>query len=242
MPRAGERITAEVWRRHPCWGAVPPLGLLDGSASCRRLVVVAAHPDDESLGAGGLIATAHAAGILVYVVLLTAGESARSLAHLSRHALATQRLAEVERAVDALAPGTPVVFLGAADGRVSEVETQVVANLEELLGDGRHTLLAAPWRLDGHPDHDAAGRAAAEAARRTGARLAEYPLWSWELTAPDDAPWSLFRKVDLSSQAVEAKERAIAAHASRGRSTAHFSGAVEHFVVADDVTAPTEPA
>ena len=50
--------------------------LSNGDEACTRLVVVSAHPIDESLGAGGLIATAHAAGaMVVYVVLLTAGEA-----------------------------------------------------------------------------------------------------------------------------------------------------------------------
>ena len=41
----------------------------------RRLIVVAAHPDDESLGAGGLIAEAAALGVPVTVVVATLGEA-----------------------------------------------------------------------------------------------------------------------------------------------------------------------
>src|SRR5688572_26068919 len=41
-----------------------------------RLLVVAPHPDDESLGAGGLIARAVARGAAVHVVLATDGDNA----------------------------------------------------------------------------------------------------------------------------------------------------------------------
>ena len=64
---------AAAWRAHASWGRVPELGLANDGQPCTRLVVVAAHPDDESLGTGGLIAAAHDAGLTVYVVLLTAG-------------------------------------------------------------------------------------------------------------------------------------------------------------------------
>ena len=54
---------------------------------------------------------------------------------------------------------------------------------------GERTLLAAPWRHDGHPDHEAVGRAAAVAARRTDARLVEYPVWMWHWGTEQDLPW-----------------------------------------------------
>lgn len=71
---------------------------------------------------------AHRAGVPVYLVLLTAGEASHPPhEQCSRHALATRRLAELDAAVDLLAPGSPVVFLGAPDGGVEDVEDEVVA-------------------------------------------------------------------------------------------------------------------
>ncbi len=250
----GTGTAAEEWRSHPGWGTVPQLALVNGEVPCTRLVVVAAHPDDESLGAGGLIATASAAGLAVYVVLLTAGEASHPESPtLTRHGLATRRLAEAERALGILAPEAPLVFLGATDGQVAEVEAEVTSSLVDLIGDGRSTLLVAPWRHDGHTDHEAAGRAAAAAALRTGARLAEYPVWMWHKDRPDQAPWSRMHRVDLSPQVSQRKWLAIHAHASQVRPLsshpedgamlpervlAHFRTAVEHFVTeaADDET------
>jgi LmbE family N-acetylglucosaminyl deacetylase len=248
--------TSAEWRSHEHYARVPELDL----APFRRLVVVSAHPDDESLGAGGLIATAHARGIPVYVVLLTAGEASQSPSPgLTRHALATLRLAEMVNALARLAPETPLAFLGAPDGGVAGCEQQITTSLTELLGDdATTTLVAAPWRRDGHPDHDAAGRAAAAAARATGATLVEYPVWFWSEGEPATAPWDDMVCLTLTAEAREAKTEAIQCHASQvgppakrserrptlpGRVLAHFAGFHEHFVTTrtDVPDPPTGP-
>jgi LmbE family N-acetylglucosaminyl deacetylase len=64
--------------------------------------------------------------------------------------------------------------LGQPDGGIDE--DALAAALEPLLGPGRWCL--ATWRADGHPDHEAVGRAAARACTATGARLLEYPVWA----------------------------------------------------------------
>ncbi|MCM0620421.1 PIG-L deacetylase family protein [Nocardioides bruguierae] len=237
----------ETWQQHPAWGRGPALDLTNRGRTCDRLVVVSAHPDDESLGVGGLIATAHRAGMSVYLVLLTAGESSHPPREdMSRHSLATLRLGELDAAVEQLAPGAPVVFLGAPDTGVTTVEREVVTALTEIVGDGTRTLLVAPWRHDGHPDHDAAGRAAAEVAAVTGARLVEYPLLMWRHHSPDEAPWEDMAVLTLDEEVLAAKHDAIRAHASQVRpkdvggdaepsigpaSLALFEAAVEHVVV-----------
>ncbi|HLK12323.1 MAG TPA: PIG-L family deacetylase [Candidatus Binatia bacterium] len=71
---ASERIW-RFFRAHPRRGpaaARPPEPLALGPAE--RLVVVAPHPDDETLGAGGLVQRVLAQGGSVRVVLLTAGD------------------------------------------------------------------------------------------------------------------------------------------------------------------------
>ncbi len=247
------RTSVDAWRRHPSYGARPPLTLTCGDEPCSRLVVVAAHPDDESLGAGGLIAAAAAAGLPVYVVLLTAGEASRFASRgKTRHALATMRLAEMENALARLAPDNFLAFLGAPDGAVADAEEQVARSLTGLLGDASRTLLAAPWRHDGHPDHDAAGRAAALAAAASGARLVEYPLLAWTHRRPEELPWDDVVCLGLSPERQEQKAAAIRAHVSQvrpapdhpdgasalsGRVLAHFHTEHEHYVE----TAPPAP-
>lgn len=238
----GPGTSAEDWRAHPGWATVDELALPDD-----RLVVVAAHPDDESLGAGGLLATAYDAGLRIDVVLLTAGEASHpGSPTLGPTELAETRLAEARQALDLVAPTASLHFLGVGDGAVAEAEDTITTHLVELVGDGRDTLLVAPWRHDGHTDHDAAGRATSTAARRTGARLAEYPVWMWHRAQPDDAPWALMRRLDLAPGTRGRKQRAIQAHATQVRPLSphpadrvmltetvleHFDAPTEHYVV-----------
>ena len=250
--------SAAEWREHPSYGEGAPLDLVNGDVPCTRLVVVSAHPDDESLGAGGLIATASAAGLAVYVVLLTAGEASPFASPTStRHALATLRLAEMENALARLAPDHFLVFLGAPDGEVSCSQEQIAQSLTELVGDGRSTLIAAPWRQDGHPDHAAAGRAAAVAARASGARLVEFPLLSWAVIEPDALPWDDVWQLALTASVRKQKSAAIRAHVSQVRASgehaggqaplperviAHFEGELELYVEMPLEDAADEPS
>lgn len=157
------------------------LELTTGDEAFARLVVVAAHPGDDSLAAHGPIAAASAAGLSVYVVLLTAGDCGASTeapvisdraAELATPEVAKQRLVEAQESLRQLAPEAPLVFLGAPGGGVCDVEGEVTASLVDLIGDGRRTLLVAPGGPCGNPDHGSVGRAAGAAARRTGARFA----------------------------------------------------------------------
>lgn len=203
---------ASAWRADPRW-----TGLLDDAddplAGVDRVVVLAAHPDDETLGAGGLLATAHARGLDVAVVVATAGEAShpRSPTHTAER-LAARRTQESHAAVTALAPGCVPLLLGLPDGGVADREDAVTTAVVDLVGDGRRTLVVAPWRRDGHPDHEAVGRAGAAAAVRCGADLLEYAVWFWHWASPDDAPWQRFTALRLDPAAVTAKAVAVRAH------------------------------
>jgi len=244
---------ADAWREHPSWSDLrSSASTLDPVAmGLDRVVVVAAHPDDESLGAGGLLATTHDQGLDVQVVLLTAGEAShpRSPTHTPDRLRDLRRL-EATEAVALLAPRAGSTHLDLPDGGVAHHEETVVRTLVRLVGDGRRTLLVAPWRRDGHPDHEAAGRAAAVAAARTGATCWEYPIWLWHWGRPGDAPWSGLHAVALVADVSARKQAAIRSHTSQvqplsdrvGDEVLLGPGLLAHF--ADDVevfwTAPTD--
>lgn len=201
--------SAADWRAHPEWLALMGMDI----AAYDRVLVVAAHPDDESLGAGGLIARAHRQGVAVDLVLTTAGEHSHpGSPSVSPTELAQRRREESRTAWRALGPDSEPHFLGIEDGTVAESEEAMVTALVDLLGDARRVLVAAPWRNDGHPDHEAAGRATAAACRRTGADLVEYPVWFWHWGLPEQAPWEAMRAIELHPQDVALKSAAIAAH------------------------------
>ncbi|MEO9325417.1 PIG-L family deacetylase [Nocardioides sp. C4-1] len=209
--------TAAAWAARPEWDDVTPLHLVGADGGpVRRLVVVAAHPDDESLGAAGLTHVAEAAGLAVDVVVATAGEGShpRSPTH-PRDVLAARRRAESEAAALAVAPRARVRHLDRCDGALADDLPGLVRELVAVVGDGRDALLVGPWRHDGHPDHDTAGEACVVAAARTGCRVLGYPVWSWHWRAPGDLPWVDLRLLPLPDDARSAKRRAIAAHTSQ---------------------------
>ncbi|MEU8895772.1 PIG-L family deacetylase [Nocardia sp. NPDC048505] len=200
------------------WRARSPALTLAGVT---RLTVVAAHPDDEVLGAGGLIATARALGIAVRVVVATDGEGS----HPGSPTWTPERLAalrvEESRCAAAELGVEPPIRLGIADGRVAESEAEVAEKLSALLADqAAGSWCAATWRHDGHPDHEAVGRAAATATARLEVPLLEYPIWMWHWATPDHPRLAHLEPVSLrlTEHAQAAKARAIARFPSQTRS------------------------
>ncbi|SDK64746.1 N-acetylglucosaminyl deacetylase, LmbE family [Cryobacterium psychrotolerans] len=190
----------------------------------QRLVVVAAHPDDETLGAGGLIARAARAGVPVTVVVLSNGEASHpgSTTH-SRKRLSALRRREVASAVAALAPGARLCLLDLPDGALAEHGEEAARAVAAELGPGGPgAWIVAPWQADGHPDHAAAG-AAAHAANRLAAalgapaRVFEYPIWAWHWSTPGDPVWPVtaLRTLELEPQDRERKSRAMQLHRSQ---------------------------
>ncbi|MFC7431628.1 MULTISPECIES: PIG-L family deacetylase [unclassified Agrococcus] len=182
-----------------------------------RVVVVAAHPDDESLGAGGLLARCARLGVPADVLIATDGDAShpRSPTHSRAELGARRRRESVVAAAAVGVDADRLVHLGVADGAVAQHEDDVVAAIVDLVGDGRGVLLVAPYRGDGHPDHEAAGRAAAIAARRTDARLLEYPIWLLHAAEPSALADAQLVHLALDDAERHAKHAAIDAHASQ---------------------------
>lgn len=199
-------------------------------------VIVAAHPDDEVLGTGGLIALLAAAGARLRLVAITDGEGSHR-GHADPAALARRRIAETAAALTALGAGqTEVVRLGFPDTGLAAHEDLLMAALTGLT-DGFDVCLA-PWDGDLHPDHEAAGRAA----RRACPATMFFPIWMWHWAAPGDprVPWERAARVALPSPVAAAKRTAIGCFASQLEDrapglgpvlppgiTAHFTRATE---------------
>jgi LmbE family N-acetylglucosaminyl deacetylase/SAM-dependent methyltransferase len=181
------------------------------------LVVLAAHPDDESLGAGGLVQRLDAQGVPVVVVVATDGEASHPSSDPDD--LRSLRRRELVAALSTLAPSARLALLALPDGGLREHHDALRAGLSaacDVVG-GRRLLVCAPWRGDGHRDHRVAGEVAAEVAARRGARLLEYPIWFWHWGDPDgaDVPWADLRALALTSSESTAKEKAVLAHTSQ---------------------------
>ncbi len=172
-------------------------------------IVVAPHPDDETLGAGGLIAWQRKRGILVSIVAVTDGEAA----YMGTKNLGAVRRVEQQEAATALGVDADVVRLGFPDSAVAIHENDLFDLLLPLIS--RDTVVFAPWDQDCHPDHEACGRAARKACHEIGAQLIFYPIWSWhQKTVSDFHQMDLYR-FDLTPDLVAAKQSALTCHRSQ---------------------------
>lgn len=180
-------------------------------AGCPWLVVVAPHPDDETLGLGATMATLVAAGIGVDVVCVSDGGGAfPGLGVRKRAELETTRRSELNCAAECLGVSEPI-RLGLPDGRLAEHEAEITTALGALLAERpAGTWCAGTWRGDGHPDHAAVGRAVLTAAQANAVLPLEYPVWMWHWAAPDDpaVPWECARRLPVTAAALGRKAAA----------------------------------
>ena len=206
-PLTGGGTPAPAWLAALNSPVLPPLDL----TGCPGLVVVAAHPDDETLGLGATTAQLVAAGVDVQVVSVSDGGAAQPGATLSDQTrLEITRRHEQLKATSVLGIPSPV-SLGLPDGQLADHENRLTNLLVQILKSvAPGTWCAATWRGDGHPDHEAVGRAAAAACALTGVELLEYPVWMWHWASPSDpeVPWDRAYPVPVSAWALSRKRRA----------------------------------
>ncbi len=185
-------------------------------AGLGRTLLLAPHPDDETIGCGGLLALLGQAGASVQVVLVTdgAGSHRQSRAY-PKERLRALRQREMTAALRALGHGPQsLVALGLPDGRVPAPGEwgfdAVVSRLARIARCfGPHTVLM-PTHDDAHPDHRAtcaAGAAACLLAAPEARRL-EYPVWGGN--GAGRGAW----QIDIGA-VLDSKRRALALHRSQ---------------------------
>jgi LmbE family N-acetylglucosaminyl deacetylase/SAM-dependent methyltransferase len=193
---------------------------LDGQElAAMRFLVLVAHPDDEALGAGGLLAGLHALGADVEVLLFTAGEGSHpdSLT-VTPDQLAAIRMKEFAAAMDALGLDGSWRSFGLPDSGLAGRKPEIATLLREAVGRNpgqQQVAIVAPYRSDGHADHDALGLAAAELAEEGGHALLEFPIWYWFRASPEDSAWRSWVRFPLDRNQQAAKAAALSAHTSQ---------------------------
>jgi LmbE family N-acetylglucosaminyl deacetylase len=114
------------------------------------LVIISPHPDDETLGAGALIASHCGRGGRATIIAVTDGENA----YENFPGLAAIRIREQEEAVQKLGgANAKLVRLNLTDSGVSDREEELTEALSGCINDAIHVI--APWNGDFHPDHEA---------------------------------------------------------------------------------------
>lgn len=169
----------------------------------RRVLVVAPHPDDETIGCGGTLALLAEQGAQVTVVVATDGEATIG-SSLPADATAVARRAEAVEACEVLGVPAPV-FLGLPDGGLAGSRHALVEGLGRAVSSTDPDLVLAPWPLDRHADHRCCAEVVGEV---VGDRT---DVWGYEAHVPLTAT----RAVDITS-VVDRKRRALRAHATAG--------------------------
>jgi LmbE family N-acetylglucosaminyl deacetylase len=193
-------------------------------AAIQRALIVAPHPDDESLGCGGLLALLAQQKCEVMVLFVTDGGASHRHSRLwPRQRLAALRRAEAAAALAELGLGNAQrEFLNLRDADMpmpaSKEWRSAVARVTQIVERMRPELVVLPWRRDPHCDH----RASWQLMDHTmgGAFrpiMLEYAVWLDEIGAPDDHPRpgeAQMVAVDIA-QTAAAKKRAVALHLSQ---------------------------
>lgn len=189
-----------------------------------RVVILAPHQDDETLGCGGLIQRLVGLHSDVSVIYTTDGcmSHPKSATHSAiqrstvrkREALAALELLGVPRKRTYFLEGTDSALPNAGEFGYSTFLDRLHGCVKTLGTE----LIIAPCQFDPHRDHRASWSMASDIARRMEIPLWEYPIWLYQLGSNED--WSGQRQktcayLSLSEAEMQTKAVALQCHRSQ---------------------------
>lgn len=214
--REGRTATGSDWPGNGGATSSPAVVCRDAVDDLGRTLVLVPHPDDETLGCGGVLALLGRAGAAVRVVLFTGGAgSHRQSREYPAARLRALRRREMTAALRELGHGAHcLVTLDLPDGGAPTADdpdfARVVSKLIHITRRFRPDTVLMPSRDDARADHRAtceAGILACVIAAPEARRL-EYPVWG------ADAGSLVVWHVDIGT-VVDDKQRALARHRSQ---------------------------
>jgi LmbE family N-acetylglucosaminyl deacetylase len=184
----------------------------------QSILIVAPHPDDETLGCGGAIALLRQLNISVRVAVVSDGT--KSHPNSKTHPPSVLKELRQRESLSALAvlgvAPEAVTFFGMPDGAVgtgSKSEGAIALYLRDITP----STIFLPWRRDPHSDHRASWQLFTTASQRLdySPRAIEYPIWDWDTKQRGNFPKSVAAwRLDIGS-VLELKRRAIAKYRSQ---------------------------
>ena len=196
----------------------------------QSILIVAPHPDDETLGCGGAIALLRQLNVPVKVSVVSDGTKSHpnSIAYPPP---ALKKLREQESLAALAILGVPpeavtfwgmpdgAVPMGRGDGEIDKIQEyqDAVASICQYLTDLTPSIIFLPWRKDPHPDHRASWQLFTTACKNLTRypRIIEYPIWDWDVEQRGDFPGSINPwRLNISS-VLELKRQAIAQYRSQ---------------------------
>ena len=196
------KLLARAWEpRH----LVVPVG--------KRLLALCPHPDDESIGAGGLL-LAHRNLAEIHLVCLCNGEGGGSLGEsagdpeATKRALIETRKTEFRKIAHTLNVAS-VRHLDFPDGGIP-CSTTAAEQLRAIVQDIRPDTVLLPWFLDNHVDHCRANVLYAWGCADLQALVLGYEVWSLlepnavlDITPHLDAKLALIRNYESQLRTVD---------------------------------------
>lgn len=173
--------------------------------AARRVLVVAPHPDDEAIGAFGLLWRLRRRGARLRVIVVTDGGASHPGSRLwPSDRLMKERRRETRRAMAALAIApSDLRFVGLPDGGLARDRTATCRGLARAMQRWRRPdMVVGPAPDDDHADHRAVAAALAAVLPRGIVRLG-YKVW------PGSIPRGATMSVDLTLGTMRLKRRIV---------------------------------
>jgi LmbE family N-acetylglucosaminyl deacetylase len=212
-----------------------------------ELIIVVAHPDDETIGIGGhLAALSHTTIIHVTDGAPRDLRDAKMAGFARSEDYAEARREELAAAMGIAGIGVDQLFcLGISDQEAARNLVPLTFQLAGFFRDRTPRFVATHPFEGGHPDHDATAFAVAAACRLLGrggfarpivVEMAYYHLGSDGPVYQDFAAGSSAAclEIELDRAALEKKQRMLACFVSQRRTLAPFTSSVERFRIAAD--------
>jgi LmbE family N-acetylglucosaminyl deacetylase len=146
------------------------------------LLVIAPHPDDETLGCGAAIMRTADADHAVHIVIVCDGRHSHKEAGVPADRMAEIRRGEVLEACRRMGvPPERVTLLGHEDRHVAASAREAAEGLERIVAETNPKVILAPSGIDAHPDHRAIHAIVCRLVERgrIKAPVYEYPVWFW---------------------------------------------------------------
>lgn len=189
---------------------------VEALSSRRTSLVIAPHPDDETLGCGATILRKADLETRVEILVMTDGAlwppGRPREENIATRAIELARVGELM----GLAPGA-VRQERFPDGGLKHAENDMVDVIRDALREINPEEILVTSPFDPHGDHAAVGRAALTASAGLGVAVRAYPIWQW--TRPNS--WIRMvrasRKIERVSTAgyLDRKRQLIAAYGSQ---------------------------
>jgi N-acetylglucosamine malate deacetylase 1 len=164
--RVRRQLVAMAWEPRQL---VAPIG--------KRILALCPHPDDESIGAGGLL-IAHRDLAEIHLVCLCTGATGGSLGENrdDPKKMAEVRRAEFQRTAKDLRVAS-VHYLDFPDGNIP-LDAAAAARLRSIVDTVKPDVVLLPWFLDGHIDHRRANALYVRACSGLEMIVLGYEIWS----------------------------------------------------------------